>query len=62
VFTGSSDGSVHAVNAAGCQATTCTPLWSASTGTAPITGGLAVSNGQLYVPTGDGRLIAYGLP
>ena len=60
VFTGWGDGSVHAFAAAGCGSATCSPLWSASTGSA-ISGAPAVSNGQLYVGTQDGRVVAYGL-
>lgn len=65
-----SDGSVHAFDVTGCgkkgkkkdgKDGTCDPLWSASTGSG-ITGAPAVSNGQLYVGTSDGRLVAYGLP
>jgi outer membrane protein assembly factor BamB len=59
VYTGSADGGVHAFAAAGCDAPTCDPLWSAATGSA-ITGAPAVSR-QLYVGTADGRLIAFGL-
>lgn len=61
VFTASDNGTVQAFDAAGCGDSTCEPLWSASTGSS-ITGAPAVSNGQLYVGTEDGRLIAYGLP
>jgi outer membrane protein assembly factor BamB len=62
VFVGLHDGGVHAFDAAGCGgAATCAPLWSAATGDAPVTGGLAVSGGRLYVPTGAGRLVAYAL-
>lgn len=60
VFTGWADGSVHAFDASGCGAATCSPVWSASTGS-DISGAPAVTNGQLYVGTIDGRLIAYGL-
>lgn len=60
VFTGWGDGSVHAFTAAGCGVATCSPVWSVSTGSA-ISGAPAVSNGQLYVGTQDGRVIAYGL-
>jgi outer membrane protein assembly factor BamB len=60
VFTGSSDGTVSAFDAAGCGAATCTRLWNRTTGSA-ITGAPAVSDGQLYVGTADGRLVAYGL-
>lgn len=61
VFVGSADGSVHAFDAAGCELASCASLWSHDTGDAPIAGGLAVSNGQLYAGTSDGRLIAYEL-
>jgi outer membrane protein assembly factor BamB len=58
VFTGSADGTLHAFPAAGCDAPTCAPVWSAATGS-EITGAPAVSGGQLYVGTADGWLIAY---
>jgi outer membrane protein assembly factor BamB len=62
VFTGSDDGTVRAYDAAGCGGPAiCPPLWSASTGTAKITGAPAVNAGQLYVGT-DHRLVAYRLP
>jgi outer membrane protein assembly factor BamB len=61
VFTGSADGTVRAFNAAGCAASVCGQLWADSTGS-EITGAPAVNQGQLYVGTADGRLIAYGLP
>lgn len=61
VFTGSADGSLHAFPAAGCGQASCTPLWSTSTGS-PISGAPAVTSGQLYVGTENGRVIAYGLP
>ena len=57
VFTGSDDGGLHAFAAAGCGSATCEPLWTAS-----VSGGPAVSGGQLYVGTADGQVIAYGLP
>ena len=60
VYTGSADGSVVAVDAAGCGAATCTAVWSAETGSR-ITGAPAVSNGRLYVGTADARLLAYRL-
>jgi outer membrane protein assembly factor BamB len=58
VFAGAEDGAVSAYPAAGCGAATCAPVWSTSTGSA-LTGGPVVANGQLYVGTGDGRLVAY---
>jgi outer membrane protein assembly factor BamB len=60
VFTGATDGSVHAFEAGGCDAATCTPLWSTSVGAA-VRGDPAVSNGTLYVGT-TGALVAFGLP
>jgi outer membrane protein assembly factor BamB len=50
------------VAAAGCGSATCEPLWTASTGSSAVSGGPAVSGGQLYVGTADGQVIAYGLP
>jgi outer membrane protein assembly factor BamB len=61
VFTGSADGSVNGFDASGCEAPTCTALWSASTGS-EITGAPAVSHGGIFVGTADGRLVAYALP
>jgi outer membrane protein assembly factor BamB len=58
VFAGAQDGAVTAHPVAGCGASTCAPVWSTTTGSA-ITGGPVVANGQLYVGTADGRLIAY---
>jgi outer membrane protein assembly factor BamB len=60
VFTGSSDGTVAAFDAAGCGAALCPRLWSRSTGSA-ITGAPAISVGHLYVGTADGRVVAFGL-
>ena len=59
VFVGS--GQVMAFDAAGCGAPTCAPLWTDSLDSY-VTGAPAVSNGQLYVGTADGRILAYGLP
>jgi outer membrane protein assembly factor BamB len=47
-----------AADAAGCGVATCSPLWTAATGSR-ITGAPAVSNGTLYLGTADGRLLAY---
>jgi outer membrane protein assembly factor BamB len=58
VFTASTTGNLRAFDATGCGASTCDPLWSASTGSA-ITGAPAVSGGRLFIPTEDGRLISY---
>jgi outer membrane protein assembly factor BamB len=60
VFTGSASGAVTAFAAAGCGATSCPSVWSESTGSR-ITGAPAISQGQLYVGTQDGQLVAYGL-
>jgi outer membrane protein assembly factor BamB len=62
VFTGAEDGTVQAFDAAGCGEALCGPRWDVDTGDAPITGAPAVNQGRLYVGTGDGRLLAYGLP
>ncbi|HEX5946736.1 MAG TPA: PQQ-binding-like beta-propeller repeat protein [Acidimicrobiales bacterium] len=61
VFTGSVDGSLNGFDAGGCEDPTCAALWSASAGS-EITGAPAVSLGQLYVGTAEGRLVAYALP
>jgi outer membrane protein assembly factor BamB len=62
IFTASTDGSLHGFDAHGCGAPTCSPLWTASTGGAAVVGAPAVSAGQVYVGTADGRLLAYRLP
>lgn len=58
VYTASADGKVRAYPAAGCGTATCAAVWSAGTGST-ITGGPVAALGNLYVGTGDGRLIAY---
>jgi hypothetical protein len=60
VVVGTAGGSVHAFAADGCAAATCASAWSYATGSA-VTGAPAVSNGRLYVGTGDGRLLAFGV-
>jgi hypothetical protein len=60
VYAAWGDGSVRAFDAAGCGGTTCGSLWSSLIGS-PVTGAPAVSGGQLYVGTQDGRVVAYGL-
>jgi hypothetical protein len=45
----------------GCGVSTCPSLWSAATGST-ITGAPAIGLGKVFVGTGDGRVIAYGLP
>jgi hypothetical protein len=63
VFTGSADGWVRAFDAAGCGAPSCAPLWSAQPEPSqPITGAPAVAGGRVYVGTGGGLVVAYGLP
>lgn len=57
--TGAADGTLAAYPAAGCGASTCASLWSASTGSR-ITGAPAISLGKVFVGTDDGRIIAYG--
>ena len=61
VFVAGAGGEIAAVDAAGCGSPPCAPLWTGSVGS-QITGSPAVSNGQLYVGTADGRLVAFGLP
>jgi outer membrane protein assembly factor BamB len=60
VFTGSASGAVQAFDATGCGTATCGPLWTADVAS-EITGAPAVSNGQLYAGTADGRLVAWRL-
>jgi outer membrane protein assembly factor BamB len=60
VVVGTAGGSVHAFPADGCGAATCAAAWSYAAGSA-VTGAPAVSNGRLYVGTGDGRLLAFGV-
>jgi len=55
------DGSVRAFDTADCGADTCGSLWASSPIGSPITGAPAVTGGQLYVGTQDGRVVAYGL-
>ena len=54
VFVAGAGGEIAAVDAAGCGSPPCAPLWTGSVGS-QITGSPAVSNGQLYVGTADGR-------
>jgi outer membrane protein assembly factor BamB len=61
VFVAGAGGEIAAVDAAGCGSPPCAPLWTGSVG-GQITGSPAVSNGQVYVGTADGRLVAFGLP
>ncbi len=61
VFVAGAGGEIAAVDAAGCGSPPCAPLWTGSVGS-QITGSPAVSNGQLYVGTADGRLVAFGVP
>jgi outer membrane protein assembly factor BamB len=49
VYVGSSDGKLYAFNAAGCGSSTCTPLWTASTGPSILGSGPAVANGVVYI-------------
>ncbi|HEY8547660.1 MAG TPA: PQQ-binding-like beta-propeller repeat protein [Acidimicrobiales bacterium] len=60
LYSAGNDDALRAFDAAGCGAAVCDPLWSADVGSG-ITGAPAVSNGQLYVGTQDGRVVAYGL-
>jgi len=46
----------------GCGQPTCPELTRISTGTSPVTGGPIVHDGRLVVGTGDGHLVAFGLP
>jgi outer membrane protein assembly factor BamB len=66
VYVGSQDGKLYAFDAAGgaanctgsAPARTCTPLWTATTGT-PIYSSLTVANGVLYVGSNDHNLYAF---
>lgn len=60
VYAAWGDGSVRAFDTGGCGAATCGSLWSSLIGS-PVTGAPAVTGGQLYVGTQDGRVVAYGL-
>lgn len=60
VFVAGLQGQLAAFDTSGCGAPTCAPLWTASVDSR-ITGAPAVNNGQLYVGTSDGRLVAFGL-
>lgn len=60
VFVAGLQGQLAAFDASGCGTPTCAPLWTASVGSR-ITGSPAVNNGQLYVGTSDGRLVAFGV-
>ena len=57
VFVAASDGTVAALDAAGCGSTSCDPLWTTDAG-APVSGSPVVDGGQLYVPL-QGYLVAY---
>ena len=61
VYVGTADGTVSAFDASGCiNSPPCPRLWSANVG-APVSGGMAVANGKLYVGSETG-LVAYRLP
>jgi outer membrane protein assembly factor BamB len=60
VFVGDGGGFVRAFDAAGCGGPFRLPSWLVGLGA--ITGAPAVSNGQLYVGTQDGHLVAFRLP
>jgi hypothetical protein len=59
VYVGSVDGTVRAFDATGCDTPPCEPRWTVNAG-APVTGGLAIYGGRLYVGTSTG-LVGYGL-
>ena len=61
MYVGTEDGAVLAFDADpdGCGAQTCSPVWEASTGACPVTGGPIVANGNLVVGTAAGRLVVY---
>jgi len=58
-----SEGGGHLVafNAAGCRTSTCSPLLDTPTGGTGLGGGPTIANGMVYVGTGDGKVIAFGL-
>jgi outer membrane protein assembly factor BamB len=64
VYVGSNDGKLYAFDAAGgattCTGTptTCTPLWTATTG-GPVGSSPAVVGGVVYVGSNDGKLYAF---
>ncbi|HKH87585.1 MAG TPA: PQQ-binding-like beta-propeller repeat protein, partial [Acidimicrobiales bacterium] len=61
VYFGSSDDNVYAANAAGCGASTCSPLWTEATG-GPVLSSPVVADGLVFVGSNDGLLHVYGLP
>jgi outer membrane protein assembly factor BamB len=58
VFVATAGGVLQGFGVDGCGTPTCAPLWSADVGS-EITGSPAISGGQLYVGTADGRLVAF---
>ena len=58
VFVATAGGGLQGFGVDGCGTPTCAPLWSADVGS-EITGSPAISGGQLYVGTADGRLVAF---
>lgn len=61
VYVTSDDGQVHALDAAGCGAATCAPLWSAALPAAPSSP-VTVADGRPFVGTTTGDLVAFALP
>lgn len=55
-------GDVLAFALDGCGRPTCRKLARVSTGTSTVTDGLIVHDGRLVAGTGDGHLVAFGLP
>ena len=58
VYTSENNGDVEVFNAAGCGATTCAAVWTASAGSVHV-GQLAVTDTTLFVPSDDGHVYAF---
>ena len=61
LYVGRSDGALTALPAAGCGASTCTPLWARFTGSA-ITGAPVISDGHVVVGSANGTVTAFAIP
>ena len=58
VYVGSDDNKLYAFDADGCDAPTCSPLWTATTG-GDIESSPAVANGVVYIGSEDNKLHAF---
>jgi outer membrane protein assembly factor BamB len=59
LYAGAANGSVYALDAAGCGAATCSPRWSVSTGTAAISHQPAVAGEVVFAGTANGQVVAF---